>query len=126
MSETGQQAALSDAAKYSGRSPGAHFTADYCAFFRGVFPDDPGRCSVAFLVRICGECVGTLVFSLFLFISKVFNQPYSQMGKLMMRYSICIHSGCVKYSLIFITSLDIEYIFTILHYHKTLDVKYVY
>ena len=67
MSETGQQAALSDAAKHSGRSPGANFTADYCAFFRGVFSDDPGRCSVAFLVRICGECVGTLVFCLFLF-----------------------------------------------------------
>lgn len=57
MSETGQQAALSDAAKHSGRSPGANFTADYCAFFRGVFSDDPGRCSVAFLVWICGECV---------------------------------------------------------------------
>ena len=67
----------------------------------------------------CGFVVSAFEFSicLFLFIRlhKLFNQPYSQMGKLTMRYS---HFGCVKHSLIFITSLDIEYIFTILHYHK--------
>ena len=65
MSETGQQAALPDATKHPGGSPGANFTADYCAFFRGVLPDDPGRCSIAFLVRICGECVRTLVFIIY-------------------------------------------------------------
>ena len=57
MSETGKQAQLPDATEHPGWSPGANFTPDHCAVVRGVLPDDPGRCSIAFLVRICGECV---------------------------------------------------------------------